>query len=172
MFLCILEMVNTVLSRRRTDAVRGDRAPAPLLDGIRRADWTARPDAARRLGALLAERGEVAYSVAGADAQPAADRRVHAGFSMRLRPAKRLGATLRYLRCDRVLDRWLDDLRRLRPRNLGLPRRLAAPIDETRCVRRPRAGSRQGLLVGVRLRERPPAAAPMSSGLIAPPKCG
>ena len=63
MFLCILQMVNAILTRRGTAAPRGERAAALVLDGIKRNDWRARPDAARKLGAVLAERGEIAYWV-------------------------------------------------------------------------------------------------------------
>jgi len=66
MILCILEMVNVALRPRKATAAASPR-PAPLLDGIRRADWTARPDLARRLGAVLAARGEIAYCVARSD---------------------------------------------------------------------------------------------------------
>ena len=66
MILCILEMVNVVLRPRATAAAASPR-PAPLFDGTRRADWTERPELARRLGAVLAARGEVAYCVARPD---------------------------------------------------------------------------------------------------------
>jgi hypothetical protein len=82
MFLCILEMVNAVLNARREAAVRRNRAPAPapapLLDGVKRANWTTRPDAARRLGSALAERGEVAYCVGGVEKRSRRDRRADA----------------------------------------------------------------------------------------------
>ncbi len=62
-----MQMVNVVLKARARPAVERRRAPAPLLDGIRSADWTTRPALARRLGLALAARGEVAYCVEGAD---------------------------------------------------------------------------------------------------------
>jgi len=59
-------MVNVVLRCRREAPVAPRRA-APLLDGIRRTDWAGRPALARRLGAVLADRGEVAYCEGGFD---------------------------------------------------------------------------------------------------------
>ncbi len=87
MFLCILEMVNAVLNARREAAVRRNRAPAPapLLHGVERANWTTRPDAARRLGSALAERGEVAYCVGGVEKRSRRDRRADAREPMRMR---------------------------------------------------------------------------------------
>ena len=60
-------MVNVVLKAGARPAVRRRHAPAPLLDGIRNGDWTSRPALARRLGAALAARGEIAYCVEGPD---------------------------------------------------------------------------------------------------------
>jgi hypothetical protein len=67
MIICMLQMVNVVLKVRARPAARRPRAPAPLLDGIRNADWMRRPALARRIGAALAVRGEVAYCVEGAN---------------------------------------------------------------------------------------------------------
>ena len=63
----MMQMVNVLLKARARPAVQPAHAPAPLLDGIRNADWTTRPALARRLGAALAVRGEVAYCVEGPD---------------------------------------------------------------------------------------------------------
>jgi hypothetical protein len=81
-------MVNVVLIRRDPAATRPKRGPAPLLDGIRRADWTARPEAARSLGAILADRGEVAYCVGGLDERLAGGGRADAREALRRRWAK------------------------------------------------------------------------------------
>jgi len=62
-----MEMVNAVLSVRRRETARPRIGPAPLLDGIRRGDWARRPALAKRLGVLLAARGEVAYCVSTPD---------------------------------------------------------------------------------------------------------
>ena len=67
MIICMIQMVNVVLKAGARPAVRRRHAPAPLLDGIRNGDWTSRPALARRLGAALAARGEIAYCVEGPD---------------------------------------------------------------------------------------------------------
>lgn len=81
-----MQMVNVVLKPHASSAVRR-RAPAPLLDGIRSADWTTRPALARRLGVALAARGEVAYCVEGRDARRALppERNLFAQLANRLR---------------------------------------------------------------------------------------
>jgi hypothetical protein len=63
----MISMVNIALTERERAAARAP-GPAPLLDGVQRADWTTRPDAARRIGAALADRGEVAYCDGNAEA--------------------------------------------------------------------------------------------------------
>lgn len=167
MFLCILAMVNTLLTRRERAAVRGKPRPAPALDGIRRADWVGRPNAARRLAAVLADRGEVAYCVGDANARGSADHRADAREAIRMRSAKILDAAFRYLGDGRICDRSLHRLRLLLARNVRLPRRFAVHVDETGDVRRAVAVWRRGLLVGVRLHERPPADALKASDLAA-----
>ncbi len=67
MIICMMQMVNVVLMAGARPALRRRHAPAPLLDGIRNRDWTTKPALARRLGAALARRGEVAYCVEGPD---------------------------------------------------------------------------------------------------------
>ncbi len=81
-------MVNVVLKAGARPAVRRRHAPAPLLDGIRNGDWTSRPALARRLGAALAARGEIAYCVEGPDdrrALPAPTSRLFAPLADSLR---------------------------------------------------------------------------------------
>ena len=77
MFLCILEMVNAVLTRRRPagSSARARREPESL-EGIRREDCrTRRPDAARKLGACprRARRGRLLDRGSGwrAETEPA-----------------------------------------------------------------------------------------------------
>jgi hypothetical protein len=107
MFICILAMVNAVLTPRREAPLRPRRAPAPLLDGVRRADWIGRPAAARRLGAILADRSEVAYCVGGVDEAQLGDRRAEPLESIRMRSAKLLDAACRFLCDSRAFDRSL-----------------------------------------------------------------
>jgi hypothetical protein len=162
MFLCILEMVNAVLSRRRPASARREHAPTPLLEGIKREDWRARPGAARRLGAALAERGEVAYWVVphgGTGKDRRSDQRASSREQMRLRSAKLLDAAYRFI-CDcRIRDRSLHGLKLALARNIRLPRRVAVHIDETSEVRGAKVVWRQGLVIGVHLCERAPASA-------------
>ncbi len=160
-------MVNALLIPRCKPVPRRDRAPAPLLDGVRRADWTTRPDAARRLGAALAGQGEVAYCVQGADERGAENRRADPREPTRLRSAKILDAAFRYL-CDcRICDRSLNGLKILLARDIRLPWRFAVHFDETGDVRCARAAWRRGPLVGVRLHERPPSGAVKPSDQLA-----
>jgi hypothetical protein len=139
MFLCILEMVNALLTYRREGVVGSNRDPAPMLDGVKSANWTTRPEAARRLGSALAERGEVAYWVGSVDERSWKDRRAYARAPMRMRSAKLLDAAFRYLCEGRICDRSLNGLKILLTRNIRLPWRFAVHIDETGDVRRARA---------------------------------
>ena len=167
MFLCILQMVNALLTHRREGAGRRYRSAATMLDGVKSANWTMRPEAARRLGAALAERGEVAYWVGGVDERSRKDRRDNAREPMRMRSAKLLDSAFRYLCDGRICDHSLNGLKILLARNVRLPWRFAVHIDETGDVRRARAAWRRGLLVGVRLHERPPIGAVKPSDLFA-----
>jgi len=94
-------MVNAVLTGRDSAALRPRRGPAPLLDGVRRTDWRARPEAARRLGAILADRGEVAYCVGRLDERFAGGGRADAREVLRMRWTK-LRDAFRSLRDGRI----------------------------------------------------------------------
>ncbi len=63
MLLCILQMVNAVLIRRPAAGSRSARAASRIFDGVKRDDWRKGPEAARKFGAILAGRGEIAYWV-------------------------------------------------------------------------------------------------------------
>jgi PilZ domain len=163
MFLCILEMVNAMLNRRSSAGLRPERAVSPVLEGIRREDWQARPDTARRLGAVLAERGEVAYWVVAPDRGSRRngrdEQRASAREQMRLRSAKLLDAAFRFMCECRICDRSLHGMRLALARNIRLPRRISVHIDETGEVRSAKVVWRQKLVIGVRLHERAPAIA-------------
>jgi hypothetical protein len=58
---CICEMVNAVLTQRRSGQASRGKAAGALLLGVKRRDWRARPQAAHWLGRELAWRSEVAY---------------------------------------------------------------------------------------------------------------
>src|SRR5580704_17013367 len=74
MFLCILEIVNAVLNRHGSAAPRRVHPASLVFEGIKREDLRVRPERARRLGAALAERGEIAYWVVTADGEPGRNR--------------------------------------------------------------------------------------------------
>ncbi len=90
MILCILAMVNAVLTSGSESAAPRRRGPAPLLDGTRRSDWTTRPALARRIGAALADRGEIAYCIGGCEGLLAGGRRARVRDTARMRLAKLL----------------------------------------------------------------------------------
>jgi hypothetical protein len=162
MFLCILEMVNAVLNPRGPAGSRRERAESPILEGIKREECrTRRPDAARKLGACLAERGEVAYWIVAQDGGQNRhnEQRVSARKQMRMRSAKLLDIAYRFICECRICDRSLHGLRLALARNIQLPRRMSVHIDETGEVRGARVVWRQGLVIGVRLHERAPAIA-------------
>lgn len=129
-----------------------------MLEGIRRKEWQARPDAARRLCAVLAERGEVAYWVvapeSGSKQNRRGEQRASTREQMRLRSAKLLDAAYRFVCECRICDRSLHGLRLTLARNVRLPRRMSVHIDETGEVRDAKVVWRHGLVIGVRLHER------------------
>src|SRR5271165_145001 len=161
MFLCILEMVNAMLSRPAQGEFRRERASSPMLEGIRRDDWRMRPGDIRKLGVALAERGEIAYWVVSPDRGAAKNRRgeqrASAREQMRLRSAKLLDAAYRFLCECRICDCSHHGLRLALTRNIRLPRRMAVHIDETSEVRSVKVVWRRGLVIGVHLRERAPS---------------
>jgi hypothetical protein len=161
MFLCILEMVNAVLSRRDSGATDRVRAANPMLEGIKQEDLRARPEKARRLAAALAERGEIAYWVVASDGEPGRTRRgeqrAWSREQMSLRSAKLLDAAYRFICECRICDRSLHGLRLALARNVLLPRRMAVHIDETDEVRGAKIVWRRRRDIGVQLRERAPA---------------
>lgn len=158
----MVEMVNAVLSRRGPTNARRSAATSPILEGVKQADSRARPGAVRRLGAALAERGEVAYWVlpeGGTAQRRRSDQRASSREQMRLRSAKLLDAAYRFICECRIRDRSLHGLKLALARNIRLPRRVAVHVDETGEVRGARVVWRQGLVIGVHLCERAPASA-------------
>jgi len=155
---CIYEMVNAVLTRRRSGQAPKGRAE---LLGVKRRDWRARPQAALRLGRELALRGEVAYCAVSPekDALESKRRDQRGGLRKpaRLRSAKLLDAAYRFVCEGRICDQSRDGLRLALARDIGLPPRLAVHIDETGEVRDARIVWRRGATIGVRLHEAAPA---------------
>jgi hypothetical protein len=158
----MVQMVNAVLKWSwQAAGLRAERAL--LFDGTKREDWRARPETARKLGALLAERGEIAYWVSGPEAEAKrgrhAEQRAWARKKMRLRSAKLLDAAYRFVCECRICDRSLCGIRLLLARNVKLPRRVAVHIDETGEVRDAKVVWRKGPVIGVSLRDRTPPGA-------------
>jgi hypothetical protein len=145
-------MINESLPRR--GSVRGG-VDQPMLNGMRREDWRARPETALKIGRKLAERGEVAYWVTSSgDPSPEgerADQRRQPRQLTRLRSAKLLDGSYRFLCEGRICDRSRDGLRLALARDIALPRCLAVHIDETSEVRGAMVIWRRGSTIGVRL---------------------
>jgi len=152
---CIYEMVNDVLTERRSGRAPPGRAGGAVLQGVKREDWRARPRAALKLGRELARRGEVAYwAVSPEKNVREGERRDPRGGlrePARLRSAKLLDEAYRFVCESRICDRSRGGLRLALARDIRLPRRLAVHIDETGEVREARVVWRRGPTIGVRL---------------------
>lgn len=142
-----MKMVNAILNRpgaAPSDPPRSRSGP-PLLDAVNRAG--------KSRGAR-ASPGEVVYWVTPRPALTASgerEKRADAREGLRLRSAKVLDGTYRFLCEGRLCDRSLNGLRILLGRNVRVPRCLAVHVDETSEVRRGRVMWRKGLTIGVRL---------------------
>jgi hypothetical protein len=132
-----------------------------MLLGIKRQDWRARPEAALKLGRKLAGRGEIAYWVVSPEGRPPeskrADLRAHLRERTRLRSAKLLDGTYRFVCEGRICDRSREGLRLALARDIALPPQLAVHVDETSEVREAEVIWRRGSTIGVRLRSPAPA---------------
>ncbi len=161
MIPCIYEMVNAVLTRRRSGQARRSPATAAVLFGMKRQDWRARPRTALKLGRELALRGEVAYWPVSPEGKAPEGKRQNQRRSprepARLRSVKVLDAAYRFVCEGRVCDRSRDGLRLALARDIGLPPRLAVHLDETGEVRDARVVWRRGAAIGVRLHGAAPA---------------
>jgi hypothetical protein len=157
MIPCISEMVNAVLTGRRSGKTPDGYAGDMVLLGVKRRDWRARPRAALRLARELAQRGEVAYWAVAPERNAhdgkRGDQRGGVREPARLRSAKLLDATYRFVCEGRICDRSRDGLRLALARDIRLPPRLAVHIDETGEVREARIVWRRGPTIGVRLHE-------------------
>lgn len=146
---------------KRCGAAPARDARGPMLIGIKREDWRARPEAALKLGRELAGRGEIAYWVVSPERRPPesrrAERRREPRRRGRLRSAKLLDRAYRFMCEGRICDRSPEGLRLALMRDIVLPRRLAVHIDETSEVRNAEVIWRRGPTIGIRLREAAPA---------------
>ena len=152
-------MINEPLTRRRS-VPASDVAPEPVLLGIKRQDWRARPEAALKLGRKLAGRGEIAYWAVSPEAPPPEcvrpELRAHPRERTRLRSAKLLDGTYRFVCEGRICDRSRNGLRLALARDIALPRQLAVHVDETSEVREAKVIWRRGATIGVRLHSAAP----------------
>ena len=132
-----------------------------MLLGIKRHDWRTRPKAALKLGRELASRGEIAYWAVSPELRPGEsecpDLRAHPRERTRLRSAKLLDGTYRFLCEGRICDRSRHGLRLGLARDIALPLQLAVYIDETSEVREAKVIWRRGPAIGIRLRSAAPA---------------
>jgi hypothetical protein len=154
-------MVNETLTRRRSEPASD--AGAHDLLGIKRQDWRGRPEAALELGRKLAVRGEIAYWVdspaARSPGDNSADRRTYPRGRTRLRSAKLLDGSYRFVCDSRICDRSRSGLRLALARDVVLPPQLAVHVDETHEVRKAEVVWRRGSTIGIRLHAAAPAAA-------------
>ncbi len=138
---------------------QGD-ARGPMLLGVERGDWRARPEAALKLGRKLAGRGEVAYWVALPEGRPPesrrANHRAHVRERTQLRSAKLLDGAYRFVCEGRICDRSRNGLRLALAQDVPLPPQLAVHIDETSEVREAKVIWRHGATVGIRLHSAAP----------------
>ncbi len=150
-------MINEALTRRRSAAAsRGDARDSTLV-GIKREDLRGQPEAARKLGRKLAGRNEIAYWVVSPEARPPygkhVDQRRVLRERTRLRSAKLLDGSYRFLCEGRICDRSPDGLRLALAHDIALPPQLAVHIDETSEVREAKIIWRRGSTIGLRLQE-------------------
>jgi hypothetical protein len=147
-------MVNENLIRSRPSPANHG-APQTTLQGVKRQDWRARPEAARNVGLKLAGRGEIAYWVIPPDGRGSGierdEQRRRPRQRMRLRSAKVLDGAYRFLCESRICDRSRDGLRLALARDMALPARLAVHIDETAEIREASVIWRRGSTIGIRL---------------------
>ena len=150
------------MRRSAASAPRGG-SDRPALNGVKRGDWRARPEAAHKLALRLAERGEIAYWVTTPETEATSPHRTEqrggAREKTRLRSAKLLTAAYRFVCECRICDRSLNGLQLALTRNIGLPSRMAVHIDETGEVRHAEVVWRRGTIVGVRLYDAAPLGA-------------
>jgi hypothetical protein len=153
-------MGNAILSGRPVPRARRRSAVLLTLDGVRRGDWRACVDAARRLAGFLVEQGQVAYWVEAPERKRSGENRVDARERVRLRSAKVFDPAFRFVCECRICDRSRGGLKLALARDVPLPRRFAVHIDESFEVRCAAIVWRRGRLVGIRLYEESPTIKP------------
>jgi hypothetical protein len=149
-------MTNETLTPRRSGRASDAGAHDLTLIGVKRQGCRGRREGALELGRKLARRGEIAYWVdsprfrlpKGESADQRADPRERA----RLRSAKVLDGSYRFVCDSRICDRSRNGLRLALACDIGLPRQLAVHLDETSEVRKAEVVWRRGSTIGIRLR--------------------
>lgn len=131
------------------------------MRGVKRQDWCGRPEAALKLGRKLAGRGEIAYWVDSPRIRlpkdKSADQRACPRERARLRSAKLLDGSYRFVCDSRICDRSRNGLRLALAHDIALPPQLAVHVDETSEVREAEVVWRCGPTIGIRLRSAAPA---------------
>src|SRR5580700_8349168 len=138
-------MVNETLNRAFAEVGKQGDTHGPMLLGVERGDWRARPEAALKLGRKLPGRGEVAYRVVSPEGRPPeskrANNRAHARERTRLRSAKLLDDAYRFLCEGRICDRSRNGLRLALALDVSLPPQLACTsTNHPKCARRRSSG--------------------------------
>jgi hypothetical protein len=154
-------MANETLTPSGSGRVSDAGAHDLMLFGVRRQDWRGRREGALELGRKLAGRGEIAYWVDSPRSrlpeEKSADQRTHPRQRARLRSAKLLDGSYRFVCDSRICDRSRTGLRLALARDIALPHQLAVHVDETSEVREAEVVWRRGSTIGIRLRSAAPA---------------
>ena len=154
-------MDNESLNRPAASCAHPGDGREPVLHGVKRQDWRGRPEAALELGRKLAGRGQIAYWVHSPSARlpkdKSADQRAYPRQRARLRSAKLLDGSYRFVCDSRICDRSRDGLRLALACDVALPPQLAVHVDETSEVREAEVVWRRGSTIGIRLRSAAPA---------------
>jgi hypothetical protein len=154
-------MDNESLNRPAASCSNAGGGQGPVLRGVKRQDWRGRAVAALELGRKLAGQGEIAYwvhsPIARLPSDKSADRRTCPRERTRLRSAKLLNGSYRFVCDSRIWDRSRDGLRLALAGAIALPPQLAVHLDETSEVRGAEVVWRRGSTIGIRLRSAAPA---------------
>jgi hypothetical protein len=154
-------MDNESLNRPAASCLNPGDGRGPVLRAVKRQDWRGRREGALELGRKLARRGEIAYwadsPMSHLPEDKSADQRTYSRQRARLRSAKVLDGSYRFVCDSRICDRSRNGLRLALARDIALPRQLAVHLDETSEVREAEVVWRRGSTIGILLRSATPA---------------
>jgi hypothetical protein len=154
-------MDNESLNRPAASCLNPGDGRGPVLRGVKRQDWRGRREEAPELGRKLARRSEIAYwvdsPISRLPEDKSADQRTYPRQRARLRSAKLLDGSYRFVCDSRICDRSRNGLRLALARDIALPRQLAVHLDETSEVREAEVVWRRGPTIGIRFRSAAPA---------------